>query len=71
MYQIGKVAQIAKEFRRYKLDLLGISECRWPGSSKNKLASGETIVYSGKKEAHESDLAVMLKKRNVCWNGNL
>jgi hypothetical protein len=60
MYQTGKAAQIAQEFRRYKLDILGISECRWPGSGRIRLASGETIVYSGKEEAHEGGVAVML-----------
>ena len=28
MFQASKVAQVAKEFRCYNLDILGISECR-------------------------------------------
>ena len=60
MFQTAKVAQVAKEFRNYRLGILGISECRWPGSGKMRLASGETVVYSGKETAHESGVAVML-----------
>ena len=60
MYQTGKAAQIAKEFRNYKLSILGISECRWSGSGKLRLVTGETVLYSGKESEHESGVAVML-----------
>lgn len=33
MYKISKLAQIISEMRRYSLDILGISKCRWTGSS--------------------------------------
>ena len=29
MYEIGRLAQVTSEMRRYGLTLLGISECRW------------------------------------------
>ena len=29
MYSIGKTAQVCREMRRYNLDVLGVSECRW------------------------------------------
>ena len=39
MFQASKVAQIAQEFRRYKLEILGISEARWSGNGKMVLSS--------------------------------
>ena len=29
MYEIGRLAQVTSEMRRYGLTLLGIRECRW------------------------------------------
>ena len=60
MFQTSKAAQVAKEFREYRLNILGISECRWEGYGKIKLTTGETILYSGKEEGHESGVAMML-----------
>ena len=31
MYRIGKTAVVAREMRKYDIDVLGISECRWAG----------------------------------------
>ena len=31
MYQTGKLYQVEKEFERYNLSILGISESRWKG----------------------------------------
>ena len=31
MYAVGKSAQVAKEMREYNINILRISECRWPG----------------------------------------
>ena len=37
MFETGKAGQVAREMKRYKLDILGISESRWRGSGKSKL----------------------------------
>lgn len=44
MYATGKTAQVLKEMRRYRLDILEISECRWTGSGKISTQSGETVI---------------------------
>ena len=31
LYCIGKSAQLAREMDKYKIDVMGISECRWMG----------------------------------------
>jgi len=60
MFQTGKSAQIAKEMDQYGLGILGISECRWNGAGKQKLATGHTIIYSGDEERHERGVAIMM-----------
>lgn len=62
MFQLSNVAQVAKEFRNYKLEILGISESRWSGSGKMGLTTGETVMWSGMEKTHESGVALMLSK---------
>ena len=63
MHMIGKSAQIAKEMQNFNLDILGISKCRWTESGKLKLASGESVIYSGlEDEMHRSGVAIMMSK---------
>ena len=52
MFEAGKAQQIANEMSRYKISLLGISETRWTKSGKLRLASGQTILYSGYEDDH-------------------
>lgn len=74
MMEATKLAQIAKEFRRYKLELLGLSEIRWKGSGERRLSTGETLLYSGKPEndAHSGGVGFLLSKNaKLCltaWN---
>ena len=73
MFQSAKAAQIAREMRTYRLDVLGISECRWPGSDKIVLSTGETVIWSGKEDRHESGVALMMSKKAakslIEWKG--
>ena len=36
MYRAGATEQVAREMEGYKLDILGISECRWTGSGRQR-----------------------------------
>ena len=45
MFETRKAGQVAREMKRYNLDILGISECRWRGRGKSKLNTGEAIIY--------------------------
>ena len=65
MYRGGAAAQIAREMEEYHLDMLGISECRWTGAGRMKLASGQTIIYSGDEAMHEGGVAIMINKQAV------
>ena len=60
MYATGKVQQVAKEMNNYKIDPLDVSECRWTGSGKPRLNSGETVLCSGTENAHEKGVAIII-----------
>ena len=63
MFASGKLAQVTSEMRRYKLDILGISECRWTGSRRMKTSTGETVLYSGRRDdLHQDGVAIILKR---------
>jgi len=63
MFAIGKTTQVVREMRRYQLDILGISECRWTGSGKVRTNTGETILYSGRQDDnHNSGVAIIMSK---------
>ena len=63
MFQDSKVEQITREFKQYKLDILGISEARWTESGKTSLGTGEVVLWSGCERVHEKGVALMLSKR--------
>ncbi|KAL9983948.1 hypothetical protein ACROYT_G006197 [Oculina patagonica] len=61
MYECGKAAQVAKEMKENRVDILGVSESRWTGSGSVVLADGTTILYSGRKDGqHQGGVALML-----------
>ena len=63
MFDTGKGGQVAQEMERYKLDILGISECRWKGSGKSKLNTGLVIIYSGDEETHQGGVAILMSQQ--------
>ena len=63
MHAPGKAAQVANEMRMNGIEILGISESRWTGSGEVKLATGETVIYSGREDdIHERGVAIMMTK---------
>jgi len=74
MYAAGKAAQIAKEMKDHDIQILGISESRWNGTGKTKLATGETVVYSGREDDnHIHGVAIMMSRTAtnalIEWSG--
>ncbi|XP_061163118.1 craniofacial development protein 2-like [Saccostrea echinata] len=65
IYRGGASAQIAREMEGYQLDILGISECRWTGARRMRLASGQTVIYRGDEELHEGGVAIMISQQAV------
>ena len=65
MYETGKSAQIAAEMWRYKRAVFGLCVTRWTRSGQIRLATGETLIYSG----HEEEDAPL---RRLSWsNGEI
>ena len=63
MYEQGRMAQVIAEMKRYKLDILGISESRWSKSGRMKTTTGETVLCSGREDdLHHEGVAIIMKK---------
>lgn len=54
MYETGRTAQVIKEMRRYKLDILCVSESRWTDSGMIRTSTGEKVIYSGRTDGHHT-----------------
>jgi len=64
MYRIGKTGVVAREMRKYDINVLGISECRWAGFGQMRVQTGETLLYSGRDDdAHLSGVAMFLSRK--------
>ncbi|XP_032239018.2 craniofacial development protein 2-like [Nematostella vectensis] len=50
---------------RYNLDILGISECRWTGSGRQRTSDGSVILYSGNDTTHTNGVALIVAKKYV------
>ena len=63
MYETGKTVHVAREMKRYKIRVLGLSEIRWLQSEQLRLSSGEQLLYLGHIEEgapHTEGVALML-----------
>ena len=67
MWKTSRSAQVVRLMRDYRLDILGISECRWTGSGKIKIGDGVEILYSGMPEGgpHVHGVALMLSQNTA------
>ena len=62
MFQTGKVANTIKEMRRLKVDILGVSEMRWPGSGECEVDEHK-IYYAGENSVqHRNGVAILVTK---------
>ncbi|PIO72196.1 hypothetical protein TELCIR_05887 [Teladorsagia circumcincta] len=62
LIRTGNLAQLLREFKRYRLDMLGISEIRWIGNGRMS-SDDKTILYSGHSEKHEGGVGIVLNKK--------
>ena len=67
MFETGKCAQVIKEMQRYGISILGVSEMRWNSCGKMRVATGETVLYSGMDEGgnHEKGVRFILSKEDA------
>ena len=52
MYRIGKTAVVAREMRKYGIDVLGISECRWAGFGRSSSATSSEWIKANIPRRH-------------------
>ena len=46
-----------------EIDIMGNSETHWTGQGKIQLASGETIIYSGREDdIHRAGVGILMSK---------
>ena len=65
MHQSGKLENVEREMRRLMIDILGVSEVRWPGAGSAELDDGGCIIYSGG-DRHVHGVGVMLSRKVSC-----
>lgn len=74
LYQEGKLKQVVKEMQRYNLDVLGISEVRWPGHGKFTTAEKHIFLYSGMEDgkSHQHGVGILMSPKMqhslLAWN---
>lgn len=63
MFVTGRIALVLQKMRKYRLNILEISECNWKGSGKINTQTGETIIYSGRQyDRHNNGVAIAVSK---------
>ncbi|XP_071123040.1 craniofacial development protein 2-like [Mytilus edulis] len=65
MYETSKTAQVIKEMQHYRLDILGVSECRRTGSGKTRTNSGNIILHFGNIDIHINGVAIIICKEKA------
>ena len=48
MFDTSRPTQVLREMQSYKINIFGVSECRWTGFGQLTMGTGETILYSGR-----------------------
>jgi exonuclease III len=59
----GKLSQVEKEMKEYRLGILGLSEVRWPEFGELQTRNGFTFLYSGQAgedAEHRQGVGIML-----------
>ena len=63
LYQSGRLAHVLQEMHQYKISLLCIMWARWTGAGKRQLATGDTILWSGREDnQHRQGVALIIQK---------
>ena len=69
LYSTSKTAPVIKDMGNYKLDILGIRECRWTGSgrmcTKSETDESYIMIYSGQQNTHHWGIALIINKQSA------
>lgn len=64
MYETGKIHNAIKEMKRMQIDILGVSEMRWPGTGECNI-DGYQVYYAGNDEAHHYNGVAFILAKNI------
>ena len=73
LFKCGWLAQTLREVNNYNLAIMGITEARWAGARKQRLNSGEIIIWSGDRTIatrRESHSSLPASTTTPCCSGN-
>ena len=57
--ETSRLAQLEQEMKRYKIEILGLSEVRWKNSSEMTTNNGNYMIYSGRDDTHEQGVGIL------------
>lgn len=67
-----RLAQVEKEMKRYKIEILGLSEVRWNGCGEMKTTDGSTFLHSGLENGSNYGVGFLMsnevRKSLLDWN---
>ena len=65
MWEPSRTAQVLNEMKRYRLDILGISECRWTRSGRITDNDRSITIYSGHDSIHTHGVGLIISKEKA------
>ncbi|GFR73616.1 craniofacial development protein 2-like [Elysia marginata] len=66
LYPAGKLVQTINEMNNYALELLVIAEARWTKTGKQRLSTGETIIWSERQDDnHQEGVTLILSEKHA------
>jgi exonuclease III len=62
--EYGKLKQVEKVMKNYKLDIMGLSEIRWKDNGEIKTQYGNSCIFSGASEdkEHRNGAGILMNK---------
>ncbi|XP_076438257.1 uncharacterized protein LOC143277357 [Babylonia areolata] len=62
LYACGKLHELTHELKRYRWDVIGLSEVRWTSFGETTTDDGHKIWFSGEEKKHEYGVAFIVRK---------
>jgi exonuclease III len=62
--EYGKLKQVEKEMKNYKLDIMALSEIRWKDNGEIKTQDGNSLIFSGigEEKEHRDGVGILMSK---------
>jgi exonuclease III len=62
--EYGKLKQVEKEMKNYKLDIMALSEIRWKDNGEIKTQDRNSLIFSGmgEEKEHRDGVGILMSK---------